>query len=171
MKCGFVWAEKAGQQKVRTQPQVRHCLLAALPCVLVIAGFAPCIITGEISLKVAGEICKDNYVNRLWENEAERHDLESFEDAVEHVNKRANCKLYMTYESNVTAAFVSLVCFLLWVFFTAHSASSATRLDQTRMPSLLSRLQPTPRAAVGFFFLRAFFLCQLYLPFSPLPVV
>jgi hypothetical protein len=132
MKRGLVWTEKAGQQKVRKQPRLRHCLLAVLPCVLVVACFTPHIFTKETSLEAAGETCKDNFVNRTWENEADRYDLASFEDAMEEVNGDATKKLLDTHQPNVAAAAFSLVGFLLWVFFTPHSASSATRHDQIR---------------------------------------
>jgi hypothetical protein len=134
MKCGLVWAENAGQQMVRKQPRVRLCLLAVLPCVLVIAGFTPHIITGEVSLEAAGETCKDSGVNRIWENEADKYDLTSLEDAVEYMNRHATNDLHVQHELNIAATAMSLAGFLLWVFFTAHSASSATRLDLTRMP-------------------------------------
>jgi hypothetical protein len=136
MKRGFVWAEKAGLQKVRKQPQVRICLLTVLPCVLVIACLTPHIIIGETSLVAASDICEDNFVNRLWENQAEKYDLESFEDAVEQMKKNANDYLQVTHELNIAAAAFSVVTFLMWVFFTAHGAHSATRLDQTGALSL-----------------------------------
>ena len=82
-------------------------------------------------MEAAGETCKDNYVNRIWENQADRYDLASFEDAMEEVNGDANRKL-LAHQPNVAAAAFSLVGFLLWVFFTPHSASSATRHDQIR---------------------------------------
>jgi hypothetical protein len=161
----LVWAEKALgclTRKIRKQPRVRRCLLAVLPCVLVIVWFTPQIITGEISLKTAGEICEDNFANRLWENQAERFDLESFEDAVESLNGDANFKLHLTHEFNTTAAAVSVIGFLLWAFFTTHSAHSATRLDQTRMPLPLNPSRPLP--------LFPFFKCPCRMSNALLPV-
>jgi hypothetical protein len=141
-------------KKIRKHPRVRHCLLVVLPCVLIVACITPHILTGETTLEVAGAMCEDTFTNRAWENNFDNN-FSSFEDAVVEFDKSASNKLHVQHELNMTAACFSVFSFLLWCFFTAHSASSAAQLDQTGAPHHRRPSHP-PRPPSLVFFLHTF---------------
>ena len=117
----FLRAERAWRKALRKFSCLRKLMCVLLPALLVCAYLVPYFLTGESSLLVAGDLCRDRFIALVMI----RDDINA-EEAAE-MNGAAT-QLHPQHVFNAVPAFVSAACFLLWTFFTPHHAASASAL-------------------------------------------
>jgi hypothetical protein len=107
--------------------------------------FVPHAITREISLQGAGDVCRNNFIQVLYNTTGSAAlDIITLEDAEDFIKGEAGVLLNPGHALNVVSTLFSLVCFLLWAYLTPHCSITEAGLDQKRKSHLQKCSLPFP---------------------------
>ena len=115
--------EKACVQRIRRSSRLRKILFVSASTLVVCVGFLPVFLTGTLDFAEADAVCYER-VLRMGKDNPERKELDMQDNPA--------YRLTPGHIFTTASMAVSLLCWLVWLFFSSHvsGSSSAKALDR-----------------------------------------